>query len=123
MSQTPLYDLAMKEFPKQLFPLLLWQGLVKQVEEDSARLAKALRQLSMAAQTAGGVAGSDAGLRAAIDAAEAALKRSVAAIGDAERPANKVADSGSRCDDCGCKLSRSLGGLESHAPGCANFPL
>jgi hypothetical protein len=34
-SKTPLYDLAVKGFPSQSFPLLLWQGLVRQVEEEN----------------------------------------------------------------------------------------
>lgn len=38
MSKTPLHDLALVEFPKQNWPLLLWQGLVKQIEEENTNL-------------------------------------------------------------------------------------
>ncbi len=52
MSTTPLYDLAMVEFPKQRFPLLLWQGLVKQVEEENHKLKAALAAQPILAQDA-----------------------------------------------------------------------
>jgi hypothetical protein len=41
-SKTPLYDLAMREFESMRYPILLWQGLVKQVEEENADLRSRL---------------------------------------------------------------------------------
>lgn len=35
---TPLYDLALTQFWKHRYPMLLWRGLVKQIEEENTVL-------------------------------------------------------------------------------------